>query len=414
MITTKIIFDRRKVADRKTQGAVEIRITENRKSYWIATGIRVYRQEWAAGQVVNRQDAPELNKRLALIFQKVENEVNKYMESKTSINIDDVRRNVWMVEKSQSNELTLIHWIEEQLPMLSISNGTRKHYDPLVDRLTEYGKMTRWQDVTAENIMNFDAWLRTITKPISEARRKAGFKPEPLSIAAIYNYHKCLKALLNRADKYGKIERNPYERLKGVFKRGERENVEYLTEEEMRKFEAMVLPTGSPLDIAHDLFIFQAYTGLPYSDMQAFDINDYKWDGSKWNSVGTRIKTGVPYVSSILPPALHVLEKYNFEIPKMNNSDYNKQLKALQTMAGIKTRLHSHLARHTFATMMLRNGVKIENLSKMLGHTNITQTQRYAKVLAQSVQDEYDMIAEKMFGQTETKKRKKKNSNPKK
>jgi site-specific recombinase XerD len=56
--------------------------------------------------------------------------------------------------------------------------------------------------------------------------------------------------------------------------------------------------------------------------------------------------------------------------------------------------------------MMLRNGVKIENLSKMLGHTNITQTQRYAKVLAQSVQDEYDMIAEKMFGRTEVKKRK--------
>ena len=65
-------------------------------------------------------------------------------------------------------------------------------------------------------------------------------------------------------------------------------------------------------------------------------------------------------------------------------------------MAGITTPLHSHLARHTFATYMLRNGVKIENVSKMLGHTNITQTQRYAKVLAQSVQEDFDMIAEKM------------------
>ena len=396
MITTKIIFDRRKAADRKTQGAVEIRITENRKSYWIATGIRVYRQEWAAGQVVNRQDAPELNKRLALIFQKVENEVNRYMESKTSIDIEDIRRNVWMVEKSQSNEPTLIQWIEEQLPRLSISDGTRKHYDPLVDRLTEYGKMTRWQDVTAENIMNFDAWLRTITKPISEARRKAGFKPEPLSTAAIYNYHKCLKALLNRADKFGKIERNPYELLKGMFKRGERENVEYLTEEEMRKFETMILPLGSPLELAHDLFVFQMWTGLPYSDMQSFDINDYKWDGMRWNNNGERIKTGVPYVSSILPPALHILEKYGMKIPKMNNADYNRHLKALGLMAGIKTRLHSHLARHTFATYMLRNGVKIENVSKMLGHTNITQTQRYAKVLAQSVHEDFDMIAEKL------------------
>jgi site-specific recombinase XerD len=64
---------------------------------------------------------------------------------------------------------------------------------------------------------------------------------------------------------------------------------------------------------------------------------------------------------------------------------------------GIETRLHSHLARHTFATRMLRMGVKIENLSKMLGHTNITQTQKYAKVMAQSVHDDFEMVAKKLM-----------------
>ena len=49
-------------------------------------------------------------------------------------------------------------------------------------------------------------------------------------------------------------------------------------------------------------------------------------------------------------------------------------------------------ARHTFAIWMLRHGAKIENVSKMLGHTNITETQKYAKVLARSVQDEFDRI----------------------
>ena len=398
MITTKIVFDRRKVADRKKQGAVEIRITENRKSYWIATGIRVLRQEWAAGQVVNRQDAPELNKRLALIYQKVSNEVNRYMENGAAINIEELRKSVWSVEQYQekvSDDPVFLNWIAEQIEMLPITEGTRKHYNPLYDRLVTFGKMRMWQDVNVENICNFDAWLRTITKPVSDARLKAGVKPEKLSDAAIYNYHKCLKHLLKRADAFGKIDRNPYDMLSRQFKRGDRENVEYLTEEEMKKFEAIIVPKGSVLDIAHDLFIFQMYTGLPFSDMQAFDMNDYKWDGSKWNNVGTRIKTGVPYVSSILPPALRVLEKYNYEIPKMHNADYNRHLKSLQVMAGIKTRIHSHLARHTFATFMLRNGVKIENVSKMLGHTNITQTQRYAKVLAQSVHEEFDMIAEK-------------------
>jgi site-specific recombinase XerD len=66
-------------------------------------------------------------------------------------------------------------------------------------------------------------------------------------------------------------------------------------------------------------------------------------------------------------------------------------------MAGISTPLHSHLARHTFATYMLRNGAKIENVSRMLGHTNITQTQRYAKVLAESVHEDFDRVAEKMW-----------------
>ena len=157
------------------------------------------------------------------------------------------------------------------------------------------------------------------------------------------------------------------------------------------------------LDIAHDLFVFQMYTGLSFSDAQAFDISDYKWDGKRWVNNGERIKTGVPYVSSILPPALRVLEKYDMRVPRINNADYNHQLKALGLLAGIKTRLHSHLARHTFATYMLRNGAKIENVSRMLGHTNITQTQRYAKVIAQSVHDDYDMIAEKLGGARRTK-----------
>ena len=408
MITTKIVFDRKKKAGKTGEGTLEIRVLYARRAIWISTGVRVREREWKAGMVVNRPDASALNQRLAILYQKVCYEVNRCIEEGEPINSETIKKTLWQAKEEVSDAPSFIDWCEKQISLLGITEGTAKHYDPLVRRLTEYGKMQKWQDVTVENICNFDAWLRTLTKPISDARLKAGAKPDKFSDGGIYNYHKCLKHLLRRADAFGLIERNPYEQLRGQFKRGERENVEYLTEEEMRKFEAMVLPTGSPLDIAHDLFIFQAYTGLPYSDMQAFDINDYKWDGTKWNSVGNRIKTGVPYVSSILPPALHVLEKYNFEIPKMNNSDYNKQLKALQTMAGIKTWLHSHLARHTFATMMLRNGVKIENLSKMLGHTNITQTQRYAKVLAQSVQDEYDMIAQKMFGQTEAKKRKKK------
>ena len=398
--TTAIVWDHRGRVPSGGKGQLEVRVTVDRKSYYFGTGIRVHKSEFVAGQIVDCPGAKKLNEQLGIIYEKVLACVNESLDACKGIDTEDIRQRVWREVEKHSGEPTFINWIEEQIPMLGVSDGTVKHYNPLVVRLTEFARMTRWQDVTMENIIMFDAWLHSIHQPVSDAKKKAGVKPKHLSDAAIYNYHKCLKALLNRADKFGKIERNPYERLKGQFKRGDNENVEYLTEDEMRLFESIILPQGSPLDIAHDLFIFQAYTGLPYSDMMAFDIDDYKWDGTRWNRIGQRIKTGVPYVSSLLPPAVRVLEKYGMEIPKMNNADYNRQLKALQSMAGIKTRLHSHLARHTFATYMLRNGAKIENVSRMLGHTNITQTQRYAKVLAQSVHDDFDMIAEKLGGRT--------------
>jgi site-specific recombinase XerD len=238
--------------------------------------------------------------------------------------------------------------------------------------------------LTTENISEFDAWLH---------KRKLS-TGEAITDAAVYKYHKCLKAILNRAVMFDKIDRNPYDRLK--FRRGESESIEYLTEDEMKAIEKLKVPTGTQIEVARDLFIFQMYTGLSYSDTQAFDFSQYKKVKDKWINTEERIKTGVAYVSSLLPPAVAVLEKYGWTVPKIDNADYNHLLKVVGTMANISTKMHTHLARHTFATWMLRNGAKIENVSRMLGHTNIRQTQRYAKVLAESVHDDFDMVAEKM------------------
>ena len=404
MITTKLIFDRRKTASRTREGYVEVRVTIDRTTKYISTGVRVHKNEWATDRVVNRQNADTLNELLAIIFEKVSRYASECVKQCKTFDIESVKQIVWKQVEMSKDEPTFIQWCEKQIPLLGVSEGTTKHYNPLITRLTEYGRMNRWQDVTVENIANFDSWLHQITKPISDAALKSGKKPEKLSDGAVYNYHKCLKALLNRALVFGLIVNNPYNRLNGKFKRGDRENLEYLTDEEMQKFEAIILPKGDILDVVHDLFIFQMYTGLPFSDMQSFDTSDYKWNGKAWRHVGERIKTGIPYVSQLLPPAVKVLEKYGWQIPQISNADYNRHLKSLGQMAGIKTRLHSHLARHTFATWMLRHGVSIENVSKMLGHTNIKQTQRYAKVQAQAVYDDFERIAAQMTPQYQNKK----------
>lgn len=401
-VTSAIVWDHRgRVAD-GGKGQVEIRVTINRRSYHFGTGIRCFKQELVAGQLVDCPGKDELNRKIGIIYNKVLALVNACVDAGEPINTEEIRRQVWQTVEAQSDEPVFMDWLAAQVPVLGVSEGTRKHYDPLLTRLEAFGRMKRWQDVTVENIMGFDAYLHTITKPQSDAAVRRGKRAERLSDGGIYNYHKCLKALLNRAFKIGKIDLNPYDRMKGQFKRGDKLSTEYLTEDEMQRFERLLVPKGSVLEVVRDLFVFQMYTGLPYSDMQAFDIADYKWDGKAWQHIGERIKTGVPYVSQLLPPAVKVLERYDWKIPRLSNADYNRHLKSLGAMAEIATPLHSHLARHTFATYMLRNGVKIENVSRMLGHTNITQTQRYAKVLAESVHEDFDMIAEKL----ETKKRK--------
>jgi site-specific recombinase XerD len=238
--------------------------------------------------------------------------------------------------------------------------------------------------VTSENIYEFDSWLHKLLA--NDGNR--------ISDAAVYNYHKCFKAMLNKAVAFDKIMRNPYSRLK--FNRGESESIEFLTEEEMEAIETLQVPEGSRLERVRDLFVFQMYTGLAYSDAQAFDFSQYKKVDGKWINSRERIKSGVPYISSLLPPVVKVLEKYGYEVPKIDNADYNILLKIIGTMAGISTKMHTHLARHTFATYMLRQGVKIENLQRMLGHKNIRQTMRYAKVLAESVHDDFEKVAAKM------------------
>lgn len=397
MITKAIVFDHRGRTKAGAEGPVELRVTVNRKPYYINTGIKVRGRELRDGHITGRADKAVLQEQLDIIVEKMMRAVNKCVERGATIDVAEIRRQAYEMESTNALErMGMLNWLTEQVPLLNIAEGTRNRYKTMVKRLGEYGRMTAWRDLTVENLYKWDSWLQTLTVPQTNADMQAGKTPERICEAAVYNYHRTLRAMLSRAVKMGKIDTNPYERLRGEFRKGIKESVEYLTEEEIAAFESLHPMQGSQAAAARDLFVFQLYTGLSYSDAQAFDIGDYKEMDDKWIHTGTRIKTGVPYVNQLLPPVIEILQRYGWQAPKILNSDYNKCLKILGDAVGIKTRLHSHLARHTFATRMLRMGVKIENLSKMLGHTNITQTQKYAKVMAQSVHDDFEMVAKKL------------------
>jgi integrase len=393
--TTAIVFDHRGRAKKNERGPIEVRITMGRKSIYIQTGIKVFRREFVAGRIINCASADRLNDRLTIIYNKVNDVINEDITAGRVTDAADLRKRVWEVAEENDGSPTFLNWCEDQIEKINITSGTRRHYYTLLSRLTEFGRIQQWKDLTTENIVEFDVWLHQLCKPITDNQRRQGVKGEKVCQGTVYNYHKKFRRLLNRAMVMGKIEETPYAKLVGMFPRGDKETVDYLTKEELSRIESLSPTPGTQIAMARDIFLFQAYTGMGYADAQAFDIKNYRNIDGRWQYVGPRVKTGVAYVNQLLQPAIEVLERNMWHVPQMTNQKYNVVLKKIGAEVGIKG-LHSHIARHTFATWMLSEGVRIENIGKMLGQRSIRTTQRYAKVRPIDVYAEFDRVAEKL------------------
>lgn len=397
MIKTAIVFNHRKRLNADMTAPVEIRVMLGRKPYYINTGVCVRVRDFKFGQIINRHDCTELNERLSIMIKKVDEIINEYIEQGQPLNIIDVRKRLWAPDarKKIKDASDMLLWMEQEIDKLGVSKGTASHYRCTLTALTEFGLMRKWSDLSVEHIHRFDAYLHAIKKHQTDAEIKAKKPVEYISQATVRNYHKDFKALLARALKFGLINANPYDRMKGEIKRGDNERVEFLTKDELSRIESLTLADGSMIAAARDMFIFQSYTGMSYSDMQSFTLAKCRCENGKYILSDKRVKTGVSYYVQLLPPALAVVRKYGGQLPQITNQSYNKNLKKIAEATGITKRLTSHVGRHTFATWALHNGVQLERVSKMLGHSKITQTQRYAKVLAADVYEEFDKLEQK-------------------
>ena len=148
---------------------------------------------------------------------------------------------------------------------------------------------------------------------------------------------------------------------------------------------------------ARDLFVFACHTGAAYCDLMELSKAHLMRDdeGSFWLKFN-RQKTGVLCRIKLLPEAIRIIEKYKSDereslLPQMKYATYQSYLKALRLRAGIAFPFTTHTARHTFATLItLEQGVPIETVSKMLGHSNVSMTERYAKVTPQKLFVEFE------------------------
>jgi site-specific recombinase XerD len=202
---------------------------------------------------------------------------------------------------------------------------------------------------------------------------------------------KSLKKIIRIAVANQFIKINPFANYQITTQKTDRG---FLTEEELakimnRKFDI------ERLENVRNCFIFSCFTGLAYIDLKNLSRdNIIVINGKKWLQIN-REKTNNRCNIPILPIAQRIIRKYedstNTQItgkllPVLSNQKQNAYLKEIADLCGIKKKLTTHLARHTFATTVtLSNDVPIESISKMLGHKSLDMTRIYARLLDKKV-----------------------------
>lgn len=227
-----------------------------------------------------------------------------------------------------------------------------------------------------------------------------------LSRNTIIKHHSRFRTFLYRAINESYLEKNPYKDFK---MKKESLHREALSEGELERIIEHDLNGNESLQRVRDLFIFSVYTGLRYQDAQDLEMKHIVTsDSGKQFIKMKQHKTGEVVNIPLLQPALDIIERYDNKerkitgkvLPRLSNQKLNLYLKEITKLVGIQKNVTHHVARHTFATTILRdNDIPLEIISNLLGHTNIKQTKIYAK--------NSDRFMEKLADQIEIKIKKK-------
>ena len=225
----------------------------------------------------------------------------------------------------------------------------------------------------------------------------------------VARYMKAVKKITNRSLANEWITKNPFA---GIRVKTVQTNPTFLSLHELHLIYEH--PFTGALDVVRDMFIMAAFTGLAFIDISNLRKEHVVTDddGNMWIRK-PRQKTEVVQNIPLLDIPKAILKKYEGNkkaekkgtlLPVPCNQVMNRYLKEIGNLCGIEKTLTTHVARHTYATVTLSQGVRIENVSKMLGHTSIKMTQHYARVLDSSILEDMQNIREAMAGDVFAKK----------
>ncbi|GHA26058.1 transposase [Salinimicrobium marinum] len=274
--------------------------------------------------------------------------------------------------------------------------GTMKNYRTTENYLKEYlKKQHRTSDIYLKQIdyqftLGFESYLRSLSR---------------LQNNGVMKHMERFKKLMRLAEHLNWIEKNPTVRFKLRF---EQVDMVYLSKPELEKVKSAVFEKDV-LNINRDIFVFACYTGLPYADARALSTNHLQIgkDGKKWIYT-RRSKTNTAVRIPLLEEAERILDSFKDHpkidgteklLPVYSNQKTNQYLKEIAKKAKIRKELKFHAARHTFATtVILANRMPIETVSKLLGHTKLSTTQIYARVIDSKIANDFDNLRLKLNG----------------
>jgi integrase/recombinase XerD len=214
---------------------------------------------------------------------------------------------------------------------------------------------------------------------------------------------KFIRKLFNDAYRLELIEHKdiPFNKYKMKMEKTHRE---YLTEEELEKFEKAAVTPGTRMDLHKDMFIFASYAG----GLRVSDVLQLTWENFDGQNIHVSVRKTKAQLSFLLPDkAIAIIEKYrpakyeptDYIFPMLDNdlkrndpivmdteisratAYINKNLDFITKKVGLTKHVSFHVSRHTWATRALTKGISIDKVSKILGHADISETQIYAKII---------------------------------
>lgn len=366
-VIVSFVFDRRGITkdNAKKEAPIHVRVYEpkTRIRKYIHTNESILKSQYSdvgtgGLSIIKHPNAAAIKARIDKIFAKVQ----AFVYSDKCETMEDVEN--WDKEDDLSTT-NVIEFIKADLKRREVTLSVLEYNNSFIKRLEEFGKIITFADLTYSRIEDLDIHL------------KKTIKSQP----TLYKRHSLFKGYIEKARRRGLIERNPYDEF--TFKKGKSDDPVYLIESEVKQiidYKSRGAVKES-LERVRDLFIFQCYTGLSYTDLESFSRDSIQIINGQKEIHGTRNKTGVPYVVLLLPIAEEIADKYDYTLPVISNQKYNDYLGTLIERIGIDKNVTTHTGRHTFGTYLINKGVSIEAIPKIMGHTNMKQSLLYARML---------------------------------